>query len=196
MDAKTISKFFHTSGWLGKDEADLLYDKAVECGGNIIEIGSHLGKSSVVLGAGAVKNNALLYCIDPWTVWATPKELGELAQYMRPPLSIDKMEMSSLEIFKENVAHLNNVVIIQGLSYEIMPSELVPKEVAMVFVDGDHSYESVKRDLELALAKNPIFIACHDYMTNDHEGVTDACLEIFGRGANQSAGTTGVWRLR
>lgn len=195
MDATTMKQWFHTAGWLSRAEAEMLYlfAKEVSPSSSIIEIGSHLGKSTCVLG-GAVKDKGIkIYCIDPWTVWNTPNDLGEESLCMRPRLSDKDMARSSFEQFKENVAHLDNIVICRGLSRDVMPT--LDVDVQMIFIDGNHEYESVKEDLVLALNKKPRFILCHDYANNDHEGVTDAALEVFGRPADLVADAIGVWGI-
>jgi hypothetical protein len=49
----------------------------------------------------------------------------------------------------------------------------------MVFIDGDHSYESVKEDILTWLPKTKKMICGHDYSMT-YPGVIQAADEIFG----------------
>ncbi len=53
-------------------------------------------------------------------------------------------------------------------------------EFEMVFIDGDHSYDGVKNDTELALKMNPKVIVWHDY--GSEPGVNDYINELKGAG--------------
>lgn len=84
---------------------------------------------------------------------------------------------------KECVEHLlkkfeNSVNIIKGYS-KIVLKEIDLKKIDFVFLDGGHSYETVKKDLDLLIAnlnENSI-ILCDDYNIN-HYGVKKAVDEI------------------
>jgi len=93
-------------------------------------------------------------------------------------------------IFKENLNSLksvnkllkkfnNNVRLYKGLSDEIL-SKLNMSKIDFVFLDGGHSYETVKNDLFLILKsikKNKIII-CDDYDQKNY-GVKKAVDEII-----------------
>lgn len=49
----------------------------------------------------------------------------------------------------------------------------------IIFVDGDHSYEGCKRDLELTKDKFNKFLVCHDY--GNMPAVTKAIDEVMGK---------------
>jgi hypothetical protein len=57
----------------------------------------------------------------------------------------------------------------------------LPK-VDFVYLDGDHTYKSIKRDIKLALKilKPNGILAGHDY-SNDFEGVVKAVDDMFGK---------------
>jgi len=93
-------------------------------------------------------------------------------------------------IFKENLNSLksvkkllkkfdNNVTLYKGLSDEILP-KINMSEIDFVFLDGGHSYETVKNDLFLILKnikKNKVII-CDDYDQKNY-GVKKAVDEII-----------------
>ena len=92
-------------------------------------------------------------------------------------------------IFKENLNSLNSVkkllkkfdnqvFLYKGLSHEILP-KIEMSEIDFIFLDGGHSYETVKNDLFLILKnikKNKIII-CDDYDQKDY-GVKKAVDEL------------------
>lgn len=67
----------------------------------------------------------------------------------------------------QQVAKLPHVTLLRGFSHELLP--LFPEKCFdVVYIDGDHSYTGVKRDLRIAwnLVKDGGFICGHDYETN------------------------------
>ena len=52
------------------------------------------------------------------------------------------------------------------------------KSIDMVFIDGSHTYENVKRDIEYWLPKCKKIICGHDYVPA-HPGVIKAVNELF-----------------
>ena len=130
-------------GWLSKPEADTLVQavKASEGVGDFVEIGSHLGRSTIVIGGVVKQLRSRLFCIDIW---------ADRVHYHK---------------FVENIATwgLGDVVVpICGLSEVILVDWKVP--VRFVFVDGGHEYENVVKDAEwrLKLCLGGV-IAFHDY---------------------------------
>jgi hypothetical protein len=64
----------------------------------------------------------------------------------------------------------------------------------MVFIDGDHSYESVKQDIELWLPKTRKLICGHDFGNPDYPGVEKAVVERFGDAVTRGPGL--IWSVR
>ena len=74
-----------------------------------------------------------------------------------------------------------NVILYKGLSEKILP-KIKMSEIDFVFLDGGHSYETVKKDLSLILStikKNKIII-CDDYDQKDY-GVKKAVDELMDK---------------
>lgn len=65
------------------------------------------------------------------------------------------------------IGPLNNIRLHRGYSQDILP--MYPPIFDCVYIDGDHSYEGVKRDLEIAWAKTKPggYICGHDYEMNN-----------------------------
>ena len=130
-------------GWLSKLEADTLVQaiKASEGVGDFVEIGAHLGRSTIVIGEFVKKLRSRLFCIDIWA------------------------ERTNFNQFVANVSAwgLGDVVApICGLSEVILADWDAP--VRFIYVDGCHEYESVVKDTEwrLKLCLGGV-IAFHDY---------------------------------
>ena len=111
----------------------LLFDEACRVGGPILEVGSYLGASSVVIGEALRRHGKpgdRLYCVDTWKNDA----MSEGAR-------------DTYAAFKENTAHLSDTIVpVRGNSADVqLPTE---GPFGLVFVDGDHSYEATLRDIE------------------------------------------------
>jgi predicted O-methyltransferase YrrM len=152
-------------GWLGIREAVALYDLArglPEKNPVIVEIGSWVGKSSVVLGKGVRQKTApALYCIDPFNAESDAEsQLPNVAARMRAPLRT---------VFERNIRRAgvaSTIRILQGMSFEFADKIQVP--IDLLFIDGNHSYDSALRDyLDWApLVRRGGIIAFHDVVVN------------------------------
>lgn len=123
-------------GWFDFCEANLLYQLIAQVPKNqdnliiIVEIGAFLGKSTITI-AKAIKESGrgFVYSIDP----------HEGIPYYHP--------QPTLSDFLENIhcANVNDIVkICLGNSDEW--SDNISTSLAMIFIDGDHTYEIVKKD--------------------------------------------------
>jgi len=129
--------FDRTEGMVGFDEAILLYHLAKEVhSGCIVEIGSYRGRSSVFLGKGSLDGaNAPVYAIDPHKsfIGVLGGEFGpkDRTAFYRAMLDNECSEIVSL---------------INSSSECLSPSWSEP--ISLLWIDGDHSYDGVKRDLD------------------------------------------------
>ena len=82
--------------------------------------------------------------------------------------------------FEKNTRHFNNIIHHKDFSYNIS-NQFQDNQYEFVYIDADHTYESVKKDLELYLpkVKNGGIIGGHDYTDNWVE-VRQAVDEVFG----------------
>jgi len=113
------------------------------------------------------------------------KEFTPISYKINNPLKwlyfkiILRMDPNSKECVKYLLRKFkNNVKIFQGYSKNVL-SKIDLKVIDFVFLDGGHSYKTVKDDLDLLtsnLKKNSIII-CDDYNIN-HYGVKKAVDEI------------------
>lgn len=140
------------SGWLSSaEQTALLHLPALvdHLDGEIVEIGSFKGKSTVALGLGSKwisEKKRTIFAIDPFIT------NGYYRDYY-------KEFESNILIYRL----ANYVSPIKKFSHEAI--EDCPESIAALFVDGDHSYAGVKRDIELYTPRVVPggFIAFHDY---------------------------------
>jgi len=126
-------------GWLSENEARFLYESASNmssASGVIVEIGSYKGRSAVTLAKGSLtKGEDIIYCIDPWVPFR---------------LKDGSMRDLNLETFYNNIKEhgVSHIICpVREYSHKVVVNWLMP--IKILFIDGNHDYEEVKRDFEL-----------------------------------------------
>lgn len=116
--------------------------------------------------------NALLYLIDPWKPTDRYLETG------LGPGTSQKDYDQALQNVKRLFQNNSQVSIIQKTSQEAL--SLVPNNLDLVFIDGDHCYEAVKHDIHNWKKKiHPGgILAGHDY-SSQFPGVVQAVDECL-----------------
>ncbi len=136
---------------------------------NCLEVGSYLGKASIAIAMGAEK----VLCIDTFlAVTDKHDKHGNLLQ-----------TGNCLPAFLNNIEGYENISYIQGLSEEIVPT-LEDESFDLIYVDGDHSYEGVKKDIICCwpkLKKGGLMVF-HDYSERDEFPPEDMRFTIRGVG--------------
>ena len=162
-----ISKALDIPGWMSNGELLWLAERAQEYD-LIVEFGSFHGRSARAL-ADNISEFGTIWCVDPWA--------GEY-KGVEPPINTFCMP----DFIKNLNDHINcgRVVPIRGYSHLFK----LPIQVDMVFIDGDHRYESVLKDIDKAieLVRPGGLISGHDYDHKDWMGVTKAVDEKFPTG--------------
>jgi predicted O-methyltransferase YrrM len=138
----------------------------------ILEIGSYIGESTILF-----KNkfpDAFLYIVDPW-----------INNYDISDPTINIMSMEKVEhIFNELMYNKTKYCKFKMTSDEFFQVQNIPEFFDLIYIDGNHSYEYVKRDLQnsLNVIKKDGIISGHDYGRdiNHTLGVTKAINEIIG----------------
>jgi predicted O-methyltransferase YrrM len=150
-------------GWLSENEAITLFELARKLPVErpvVVEIGSWLGKSSLVLSKGLKrKTHPTLYCIDPFNgdADATDKEM-----YGR---EIDTMDKTLEQTFLDNMKKHGVLDVVRPLvaySFDVAPD--FKEQIDLLFIDGNHDYPAVLQDYEQwsPLVKPGGIIAFHD----------------------------------
>lgn len=145
-------------GAIDRDEAELLYQLAAKVSvGCIVEIGSYRGRSTVALALGSQKgHDSPVYAIDPHEQY-----VGVLGGNFGPE--------DRLAFYKNmlKTGCVKNVRLINLGSDEVALAWRRP--IGLLWIDGDHSYQAVKRDFE-NLSRHVVaggYIAFHDSLDMD-----------------------------
>jgi predicted O-methyltransferase YrrM len=197
-------------GWLPLDQLCTLFQLALftaDLQGNVVEIGSWCGRSSLALGMAAkLTGNTHVYCIDlfpekeDWeqnndgtysfnvtignltfsghqeqTVWKEPFE--------RDIAPVYEQNTSILEIFNANIEkhQMQNVIIpFKGNSNTFAQSLNDDFQCKLVFIDGEHSYDAVCRDISnMERFLLPGGWMCFDDAFSTYDGVNHAIEECI-----------------
>jgi predicted O-methyltransferase YrrM len=151
-------------GWLSEDQARALFEAAaaVQPGRSIVEIGSHRGRSTIVL-ARAARDGVEIVAVDPFDDlrWGGGAE--------------------SYDVFLENVRRAGvdgRVRVVRGTS-ESAARDWNGPPIGLVYVDGAHDRRSVLADIDgwARWLENDGLILLHDAFSS--VGVTAAVLQRF-----------------
>lgn len=125
------------------------------------EIGSYAGESAQILISSG--KFVQLHCIDPWD----------------PNYYSGRQLISAEAAFDEKHANDGRIVKLKGYSYYHLP-KLQPD---FVYIDGNHAYEAVKQDVQLAMKylTGAKILAGHDYGYKKSPGVKQALDELIGK---------------
>lgn len=127
----------------------------------VVEVGSYLGASTCFLAAGASQKSGTVYAVDTWT-----------------NVAMSEGPRDTFEEFMHSIKPLRKwIVPLRGLSTAIA-QQFNEEQIDLLFIDGDHSYEAVRSDLEawLPKLKNRGTVVLHDY--NWASGVRQAVREL------------------
>lgn len=152
---------------------------------NALEIGCFIGKSTVAIAANAEK----VLTIDPFDCHHSDiNKDGNLDR--------SKSGFDNLPTYLNNIAGYDNVRYIVGLSQDILPT--LKETFDYIFIDGDHSYEGVKSDLDLCwpLLEVGGVLVLHDYCNPNGYllGIKQAFDEKFD--SYDGLQDTVVWKIK
>jgi len=168
-------------GWLDPHEGRLLYRLAgaADPQGAIVEIGSWHGRSTIWLAAGALAGRqARVVAVDP--------HVGT---------SLRRAGASTEAALRENLAHAgveDHVEVVVASSEEAAAGWSRP--VSLLWIDGDHAFESAARDLEVwePHLRDDAVVAFHDTFVcaGPEQVVRDRLIRTRRYTAFQHADTT------
>lgn len=169
-----IDKIMSVEGSISADEARLLYTAAQTVrDGCIVEIGSYLGRSTAALALGTRAGFCVpVYAVDPH-------------ESFRGILGGDfSFGPSDRTQFMQNMlrAEVTEIVRLVNLSSEYVTASW-PDVVGLLWIDGDHRYKAVKRDLKCWLPhlRPDATIIFHDAI-NPKIGPLHAVEELLATG--------------
>lgn len=185
-----IAMFRAVDGWLTDSEANRLFDLASQLPDQapiLVELGSWVGKSSVVLSH-AVKNKpgAKLYCVDPFNA------AGEAASVDDYKSRQEKFASHLHGVFQNNMANYGAPSLVESIqAYSFDAAKDWDQKIDFIFIDASHDYEDVKKDIEdwAPFIKPGGIIAFHDV------NLVKTSLELSGPGqaAKELIADTGEW---
>lgn len=156
-------------GWMSEQELTWLANVATRCS-VIVEFGSYCGRSARVL---ADNTDGVVYAVDPWN--------GDY-----PGRFVEAMAEINTFVMPEFVNNLKDHIDAKKVIPVRTWSECfeLPSGVSadFVFIDGDHRYLEVKKDIMKAksLLKPGGMLAGHDYGHHGFMEVNKAVHELLG----------------
>lgn len=117
------------------------------------------------------KENINIFAVDIFEIWDKNKNVVDDVKYIN--------EIYNTNLIKNNVRHL--ITDIKSISWEAS-EKFLNNSVDFVFIDADHSYESVSKDIEcwFPKIKSGGIISGHDFRHDQSGmGVVKAVTENF-----------------
>lgn len=133
----------------------------------MIEIGTYMGESTMMIACTGLFSTT--YVIDPHD---GDEEFNKEMKY-----TWDEVK----EEYRINTRHFDNITLISDYSFNVI-NMFEDNSIDFIYIDANHSYEAVKRDLELYYPKlKPDgVIGGHDF--NDRwPGIEKAVTEVVGK---------------
>jgi len=158
-----ISRALTIFGWMSEAELRWLAEQASRCQ-SIVEIGSYAGRSTRAL---ADNCPGRVYAVDIWSIGPWAKDIDWMTEE----------KADQYEKFRANMApHIadGKIVPLRRSSLNVAQIFAANGSFDMVFIDGAHDYESVRKDI-LAWGSMTKLLCGHDY---DHPGVKQAVTEL------------------
>lgn len=177
-----LDKALSILGWMSERELTWLARYAQDAK-RIVEFGSFHGRSTRALADNSPED-AMIWAVDPWNGDYIIEKTGEVIQ---------NINTYCLPQFKSNlIEHIisGKVIPVRTFSHNF----ILPHEIDLLFIDGDHGYNACKKDIEvgLKLVKKGGIISGHDYNHPNYPGVTESVTEIFGKVESEDS----IWWAR
>lgn len=190
-----------TTGFMPADEGRALYDAAIRCLGTGVgvEIGTYLGKSTLLLGAAAQQTGGLIYTVDHHH----GSEEHQPGWEYHDPTLVDPVTglFDTLPRFRHTLdaAGLDeHVVAVVGRSPVVARGWRTP--LRLLFIDGGHTEEAAQRDFDNWARWVEVggALVIHDVFPNPADG-GQAPYHIYRRavdgGQFREVGVTGSMRI-
>ena len=179
MEDRDILKIVQgIDGWVMQYELQILIKYASKINnGIILDIGTAMGRSSVTLALASPTST--IHTIDDYNNWYTREERTE--SLMEFQMRHNKLIVSGLEDFDR----INKTDLTKRINFIIDDSRKYVwnnGEIDLLFIDGGHSYDTVKSDYERfsPFVKKGGVIICHDYNMPEPEWQVKKYLDELG----------------
>jgi hypothetical protein len=153
------------------DRADLIAELPVRKGGKVAEIGVWRGAFSQVL----------LSKLKPSQFFAFDIFTGHLYENWNGLTGHQLFDgLTQRQYYEREIAPFMNVTtIVEGRSQETLRN-YTDRSFDLVYVDGDHEYDAVKADTELAveMTSDSGFLVFNDYLLFDHKNDTYGIVPV------------------
>ncbi|MFC1631538.1 class I SAM-dependent methyltransferase [Candidatus Omnitrophota bacterium] len=168
FQSRKLKQLQQLPGNTGFRESKLLFQIARSLKNNavIVEIGSFLGKTTCFIAEGIGNKQIQFLTVDTWNNDKKPGGHKDVYD----------------EYLENTKAYKGKFTPLRGYSYDIVKTWPQQRKINFLFIDGDHSYEGMKRDIEdwLPLVKDKGIVCFHDY--RDAPGVIKAVDEARKQG--------------
>ncbi|MDO1445420.1 class I SAM-dependent methyltransferase [Rhodocytophaga aerolata] len=164
VDTNTTNVYEHTA----------LFTLAAITSGNVLELGTYIGKTAIVMASAFPANSPRkVYTIDTFT-----REIGDESSREKHLFkNISQYDLCNKLISENKVA--DKIEVLKGTTDQYAESLSKIPNIQLIFVDADHSYEAVKRDLVnyAFILEEGGYLAMHDYLYQQ-DGVKRAVDEF------------------
>lgn len=164
--------------------------------GVIVEIGVFGGASVLPIADICTANGNKIYGIDPWEKIALPngkKMPRDELKSLRNGLKENRLRLKGII---NDLSYGKTLELIHGFSSDLSIVNLFEdKSIDLVYIDGDHSYEAVKKDIELWLpkVKDGGLLSGDDFQW---EGVKKAVHEFCQNSSRKLLAKKPIWEVR
>lgn len=164
-----IQRALTIDGWMSPGELQWL-SEIVKGKETVLEVGCYKGRSARAM---ADNFNGVLVCLDTWNA----------VLYDSQGAFQCEVNTETYNEFRDNIFSpqpKSRVIIYRGDLFDLI-TEMPPVKFDFIFIDADHEYEAVKRDIKVALQllNKKGILAGHDY-AGYWPGVMKAVDECVG----------------
>lgn len=110
--------------------------------GDVVEVGSASGGTTIILIHAAKERNKFVYSVDPY-----PEELEYIFIYKEGIMKSLKKQ------FQENILNGDHTNIVQFNEDTLKCIDRIPDKLSLVFIDGCHELQNVQNEIELLFPK-------------------------------------------
>ncbi len=178
-------------GWFDPGDAaalDALLHR-VPLGGLMVNVGTYCGRNLAAVAPTIRERGLKVLAVDPW---------ASTSQYYQDEGDWDRTYTYFTDAMKEfgiveNVAAMKMMSVEAAMTFR--PRAGRPRTLDLVFIDAEHTYESVLRDILVwkPLIKHGGIIAGHDYGHPLYPGVAAAVDELLPRACCLGDVESTVW---